>query len=123
MRLRSFWKFPAFAWLTSRSHRQARNSAGNLEVDAFKGEGLVFCTRSVWKDEAAMRAFMLSGAHRGAMPKLQEMVDEAIVAHWEQDTDELPSKAEMHRRLVEQGRFTKLKHPSAAHLAKQVPPL
>ena len=35
----------------------------------------------LWTDEAAMKSFMESGAHRTITPKLLEWCDEASVAH------------------------------------------
>jgi hypothetical protein len=69
-----------------------------------------------------MRAYLLSGAHLKAMKVLQDIVCDASVAHWEQETEELPSLAEMHKRLVEIGRLTKIKHPSEEHKAGRIPP-
>jgi hypothetical protein len=69
-----------------------------------------------------MRAFLLSGAHLKAMPVLQHIVDEAATAHWEQDSMTLPSWQEAHAKLIESGRFTKIKHPSADHSAGKISP-
>ena len=69
-----------------------------------------------------MRAFMLSGAHKRAMPKLLNWCDEASVVHWNQETVELPSWSEAHRRMVLDGRQSQVRHPSQAHVAKHIPP-
>ncbi len=68
-----------------------------------------------------MRSFMLSGAHRGGMPRLVEWCDEAAVAHWTQDAREPPSWPESHRRLQQQGRRSKVNHPSGAQLRFEIP--
>ena len=81
---------------------------------------MTFWTLSAWADEAAMKAFMLSGPHRKSMPKLMEWCDEASVGHWLQETADLPDWKEAHRRMVEEGRMSKVKHPSAAQEAKQI---
>ena len=59
-----------------------------------------------------MRAFVLSGLHKRAMPKLMEWCDEAAVVHWDQSTAELPSWSEAHRRMVQEGRQSKVRYPS-----------
>jgi hypothetical protein len=81
-----------------------------------------FWTKTAWKDEASMRAYMMSGRHRLAMPKLQEWCDEASLAHWTQDGTGLPNWVDAHRRLLAEGRASKVNHPSAAHNAFQIPP-
>jgi hypothetical protein len=83
---------------------------------------LTFWTRTLWRDESTMRAFMLAGAHRRIMPRLLQWCDEAAVAHWVQDSPEPPSWQDAHRRLKEEGRASRVNHPSAAQLAFQIPP-
>ncbi len=62
----SVWKLPRFWWLTLASLRQARRAPGNLSTSARMAEG-VHHTMTVWTDEAAMRRFLVSGAHLTAM--------------------------------------------------------
>jgi hypothetical protein len=100
---------------------QARRAAGNLSVSLLGDEDLAFWTRTLWRDETAMRAFMLSGAHRGAMQRLPAWCDEAAVAHWHHDALEPPSWAECHRRLREQGRASKVSFPSPAQMRLEIP--
>ncbi len=97
------------------SSRQAKKTAGNLGVGLLNDAGLTFWTRTAWKDEAAMRSFMLSGVHRNAMPKLLEWCNEAALVHWTQEDSVLPDWKEAHRRLVVEGRRSKVNHPSPAH--------
>ena len=117
LRLRSFWKLPRFMFHAMRSQRQAKSAPGNLEVLAGSEQNWVFWTITMWKDEASMRAFMLSGNHRKAMPVLNEIVDEAAVTHWEQDSDKFPKWPEAYQRLRQNPRFTKIKYPSADQAA------
>ncbi|MEP6961069.1 MAG: DUF3291 domain-containing protein [Acidobacteriota bacterium] len=122
LRVRSVWQLPKFLWHATRSSAQARKSAGNLGVSLLNDAKLVFWTKTAWTDEAAMRAFLLSGQHKKAMPVLMNMCDEAAVAHWVQDSATLPTWQEAHRRLRESGRSSKVRHPSAAHEAFEIPP-
>jgi hypothetical protein len=68
-----------------------------------------------------MRSFMMSGTHRRAMPKLLDWCDEASVAHWKQETFELPAWDQAHRKIVEQGRPSKVRQPSSDHIARRIP--
>ena len=79
---------------------------------------LTYWTVTAWDDEGAMKAYRNAGAHRRAMPKLLNWCDEASVAHWAQESAELPDKREAHRRMLAEGRISKVHFPSAAHVAK-----
>ena len=72
---------------------------------------------TAWASQESMRQYMLSGAHKSAMPHLLDWCDEASVAHWSQDEAELPAWTEADRRMRETGRASKVRHPSAEHAA------
>ncbi|MCI0422912.1 MAG: hypothetical protein L0387_37095 [Acidobacteria bacterium] len=100
---------------------QARRSRGNLGVKLLRDENRSFWTATAWQNEEAMRSFMLAGAHRRAMPKLLDWCDEASLVHWSQETAELPDWRQAYRQIVEQGRPSKVRYPSPAHIAQQIP--
>lgn len=78
---------------------------------------------SLWRDHAAMRAYVESGSHRVVMPKLVEWADQACFAHWHQPGAQLPAWAEAASRLKEAGRAFPLRHgdDSGAWLPAQSP--
>ena len=115
LRLRSAWFFPAFALWAQRSAKQARRAPGNLDVQLLRDAHLAFWTKSAWKDEDSMRAYMFAEPHRRAMQKLSHWCDEAAVVHWTQESAALPDWQEAHRRLVTEGRRSRVRRPSAAH--------
>src|SRR5262249_568922 len=90
LRVRSMRFLLPFAWHTWRSFRQAKHAPGNLGVKLRKAEGFAFWTLTAWQDEASMKAYPVTSPHRNAMPKLLQGCDEAAVAHWSQDSAELP---------------------------------
>jgi hypothetical protein len=120
LRLRSVRFLPKFLWLSWQSTRQAKKAEGNRRLKLEGGKGLVFWTLTAWDNEALMRAYMSSGAHRHAMPKLIHWCNEASTVHWLQETDELPSMAEAYRRMQAEGRFYKVNYPSADQEAHQI---
>lgn len=122
LRLRSGWLLPAFAWRSFRSMSQARGADGCLAATARNQPGLVFWTCSVWRDLAAMRAFMLSGAHKDAMPKLVTWCSEASVAHWETTADTLASWQEAEGHMRASGRTSRVRHPSPAQVRGEALP-
>jgi heme-degrading monooxygenase HmoA len=121
LRVRSWRYLPAFILQSFRSARQAQKAAGNFAVSVLRDADLAFWTRTLWSEEAAMRAFMLSGAHRRTMPRLLEWCDEAAVVHWNQDDFEPPSWPAAHRRLLNEGRPSKVNHPSQAQRRFEIP--
>jgi hypothetical protein len=120
LRLRSARFLIPFLWAVLFIRRQLVRAEGNRGFQLRNEPQMTFWTLSAWADEAAMKAFMLSGPHRKSMPKLMEWCDEASVGHWLQETADLPDWKEAHRRMVEEGRISKVKYPSAAQVAKQI---
>jgi len=102
---------------------QARSSDGNLRTLTIKDRGLTFWTITVWRDQAAMRAFRNIGSHKAAMPKLSKWCDEATYVHWEQESDAAPDLKDAYARLVSEGVVSRVRYPSNNHatLAFQEP--
>src|SRR5712691_6765455 len=86
LRVRAWRYLPAFVVGTFRSALQAKASSGSRAVSILSDSNFTFWTRTVWNDEAALRSFMLSGAHKKVMPRLLECCDEAAVVHWLQES-------------------------------------
>jgi hypothetical protein len=68
-----------------------------------------------------MKAFRDSAAHRAVMPKLIDWCDEASVAHWEGEV--ASDWNEIYRRMVEVGRTSRVRRPTAAHQQKRFSPM
>ena len=66
LRLVRFW------WHVLRAGRQVRRAAGNLRVELRPVDG-IYHTLTVWTDEASMRAYVRSGAHRRAMMNFRDL--------------------------------------------------
>ena len=121
LRVRSWRYFPSFVWQSLKSAGQAERSAGFMDGRLLRNPKNAFWTMTAWKDEAAMSAFRSAGAHGGVMRKLLTWCDEATVVHWDQETSELPSWQEAHRRMVKEGRRSKVNYPSPAQTSNHVP--
>lgn len=120
LRLRSGRFFLPFLWYTLRSYFQCRAADGNLAAMTRRFGG-AYWTLTAWRDKAAMRAYMTSGAHRDAMPRLQHWCDEASVGQWEQAWEQesatLPEWTAAEHRLRTEGRLSVVKHPSPAQVS------
>ena len=115
------WRFlPGFLITAFRSGAQARNAKGNLAVKVLNDKRNTFWTCTCWDSEDSMRAFMLARPHGPAMRKLLEWCDEASLVHWTQESAELPSWAEAHRRIQQGGRSSKVNHPSPDQVAFRI---
>lgn len=120
LRLRSFLYLIPFIIYSRRAARQAGTTEGNRGVRLRKSNGLAFWTLTLWENRATMESFRRSGAHRGAMPKLQHWCDQSVVASWETQADEFPSWEEGRRKLAESGRLIRVLHPSLEHAAGRI---
>lgn len=121
LRVRSFLDLPAFLWMTFRTQRQTVRAPGFLGGALLIDKSKTFWTLTTWEDEKAMKAFRGSGAHAHVMPKLAEWCDEAAYTHWNLTTPVIPTWPEAYERLLNQGRLSRVSHPSPAHEAKQFP--
>jgi len=115
------WGLPPFLFFSIRSSRQAKKAEGNLAVSLLRDSHKVYWTRTVWSTEKAMKSFMLSGPHRQVMDRLLDWCDEAAVVHWIQESDREPDWQEAFQRLQQEGRRSKVNHPSAAHEKYLIP--
>lgn len=116
LRLRRLRFFFPFVWDTMRVRAQVGQSPGCVRSNVRRTHGGVYWTLTCWRDEAAMRAFMTSGAHLKAMPRLLHWCDEASLAHWTQE-DGSVTWSDAERLLFSHGRTSKVLHPSPAHAA------
>lgn len=123
LHLRAWRFFVPFFLASQRAARQARAAEGNLHVDLHRDRQAGYWTRTLWRDEAAMRAFMMSGVHAAAMRHNLDWSDESYVVHWTQESSDVPSWAEVSRRMKAEGRQVKLRYPSEAHKRFEVPEL
>jgi quinol monooxygenase YgiN len=123
LRVRSWMFLPDFLLNSVRATRQARAAAGNLGVETRRDGGMTFWTKSAWRDEASMRAFVTSGAHKAAMPHLQRWCSEASVVHWEQELARLPFWEDASRRMQRDGRLSPVKYPSETQAAGRIRPM
>jgi hypothetical protein len=122
LRVRSIRYFPEFLWRAFASARQARKSPGCIFADIRREVKLTFWTRTLWRDEQSMRTFMTTGAHRVVMPKLLDWCDEASVAHWHQEGDTPPDWTTAETKIRNEGRVSRVRHPSAAHRRGETAP-
>jgi hypothetical protein len=121
IRVRSWRYLPLFLIQSLRIARQARKTDGNLAVKLLADRRNTYWTGTSWSSERSMKAFMHAKPHGPTMRSQLEWCDEAANVHWTQAGVELPSWEEAHKRLQQEGRPSKVYHPSAAHTAHAFP--
>lgn len=114
-RVRSLRFLPFFLIHAQRCLAQIRRSDGYLGGALRHDRDHAYWTTSVWRDEAALLAYVTGGSHRTAMPKLSEWGDEASTVRWIQNRAELPSWAEAIERMRREGHAVPLRHPGPGH--------
>jgi hypothetical protein len=122
LRVRSWLYLPGFIFSSIRIGKQAKSAPGNLAVKILQDRRNTFWTCTGWESETAMKAFMRGAPHGPTMRKLLEWCDEAALVHWIQDSPDLPSWTEAHRRMQQSGRPSKVNHPSEAHRRFEIAP-
>jgi hypothetical protein len=121
LRVRSWFYLPAFVVQSLRIARQAARADGNLAVKLLRDRRNTFWTGTSWSSEGSMKAFMHAKPHGPTMRRLLHWCDEAALVHRTQAGAELPSWEEAHKRIQQEGRPSKVNHPSAAHTAHAIP--
>ncbi len=115
---------PNFLWSTFLSQRQVSRSPGFFGGRLLIDSGLTFWTLTVWDNEQSMKKFRGSGAHARVMSRLPKWCDEAAYSHWllEGDSgDPVPTWEQAYRRLLAEGRLSRVEHPSRNHLDHRFP--
>ena len=125
LRIRSIRFLPLFAVHIIRTLRQIRKAPGFQQGALLPDRKWTFWTMTAWNSQESMRMYMTSGSHKSAMPHLLDWCDEASVAHWTQPDSALPPAlpadfpnwTEADQRMRQQGRASKVLHPSPNHLS------
>jgi heme-degrading monooxygenase HmoA len=86
-------------------------------------KGLTFWTLTIWQNEASMKTFRNSAPHRKAMQGLPRWCNEASYVHWIEDDEHLPDWDTVYKKMIEEGKITKVRKPSARQPEKKFPPL
>jgi hypothetical protein len=120
LRLKSAFQLVPFIWHTFKSGKQLTQS-NFIKGKTLLDKNLTFWTMTLWNNEADMRAYRNTDAHKLAMPKLQHWCNEASIVHWQQDGSDFPTWIEAHQKMQSEGRASKVKSPTQDHLSFNIP--
>ncbi len=90
---------PRFWWHALRSMAQAKAAPGNISADARTINGVQH-TLSIWEDKAAMRRFLVAGAHAQAMRAFPAIARGSTFGF---EAETAPTWDEVHRLWLERG--------------------
>jgi quinol monooxygenase YgiN len=121
LRVRDVQFMPEFGAHAMQSVAQVQQAAGCLGAAFLEDDNLTFWNATVWESEAAMLAYVRSGAHRAAMPSLAQICDQATMLRFEQPDSTLPSWLDLYSRLKAEGRASKLDDPAPEHFSREFP--
>ena len=102
IKLRSLWHFFRLSYFGLRISRQARSQKGFIEMKN-TGFGYLHYTISAWENEAEMKEFARSGAHREAMRAGGEISVEIRTYTFEGPA--MPTWKEARKLLFEKGKI------------------
>ncbi len=100
LKVRHFWQVPTFWRHAMASMAQAKSAPGCLQAEARTING-VHHTRSVWESEAAMRAYLTTGAHLKAMKLFRRIATGKTLGF---ETEDVPDWGDVHKLWSERGR-------------------
>lgn len=98
--VKSWLQSPTFWWHAIRSMRQARQADGNLSAESRTING-VHHTVSAWRDEAAMKAYLTTGAHLSALKVFKKIAKGKTLGF---QSDVIPNWSNVHDLWRTQGR-------------------
>ncbi len=91
LKLRHWCFLPIFIYKTFLITSQLTHSSGFLRGRILTDKNLTFWTLTLWQDKDSMRIFRNSGHHLSVMPKLQQWCNEATIATWLTEDEDLPA--------------------------------
>lgn len=97
LRVKSPWYGPRFWWHAIRSMAQAQAAPGNISAEA-RSIGGVQHTLSVWESKAAMRQFLVTGAHLAAMKSFRSIATGGTFGY---EAEAVPGWDEVHALWLE----------------------
>lgn len=123
LKVKSFLYIPKFMMANEASVKELVKIKGFLKGKELIDKNLTFWTLTMWTDDISMKEFRNSAPHRKAMQNLPTWCHEASYFHWTQADTDLPGWNIASERLISEGKLTKVRNPTARHLANAFPPI
>lgn len=121
LRVKSILYLIPFMRANEASVKALKTSEGLIKGMELIDKKLTFWTMTIWEDEASMKGFRSSLAHREAMQHLPNWCNEASYHHWIQDGLEYPDWQSVAQKLFTEGKLSKVRNPSSAQMNNHFP--
>jgi hypothetical protein len=121
LRIRSIIYLPKFLLANEATIRSIKKIEGFITGKELIDKKLTFWTITLWESDQAMKYFRNNDPHKSAMRKLPEWCDEGAYVHWLQEDAEIPPWDLIYKKLIVDGKLTKVKRPSIQHLGMNYP--
>jgi heme-degrading monooxygenase HmoA len=113
LRVRSVRFLPQFILANEASIKSIKKIAGFISGKELIDKGLTFWTVTLWESDQAMKYFRNNDPHKSAMRKLPDWCNEGAYVHWTPEDEVIPGWDILYKKLMTEGKLTKIKHPSA----------
>lgn len=123
LKVKSVLNLISFMKVNEASAKQLVITQGFIAGKELMDKGLTFWTLTIWEDDAKMKEFRNSVAHRKAMQKLPYWCSEASYFHWTQEQVTLPDWNIASMKLIKEGKITKVRKPTPGQLTNNFPPI
>ena len=122
LRVRSIFFLFGFIRANEASVKVLIKTPGFVAGKELTDKGLTFWTVTIWQDETSMKTFRNSVPHRKAMQALPHWCNEASYTHWIQEEEFIPDWNTIYKKMMVEGKTTRVRKPSARQLEKNYPP-
>jgi hypothetical protein len=121
LRVKSVYYLLPFMLANESSVKQLHKTKGFLGGSELIDKGRTYWTVTLWRDDADMKVFRSSAAHRKAMQKLPVWCDEASYLHWMQDECKQPDWKTIAQKMLAEGKISKVRNPSVNQVSMAYP--
>jgi hypothetical protein len=115
LKLNSPMYLPSFLVYNDKIVREVRTSSGFIKGKQLATPSLSMWTATLWDSSSSLKSFYQTGSHREVMNKIDEWSSEAVSAHKEVESYDLPSWQDIRIYLSKSGHFLNLKEASLNH--------
>jgi hypothetical protein len=121
LRVKSLIYLPRFLLGNAAVLRSIKKIEGFICGKELVDKGFTFWTVTLWESDQAMKYFRNRDPHQSAMRNLPGWCDEGAYVHWIQEEAVIPDWNLLYKKLITEGKTTKVKQPSTRQEGMKYP--